>query len=360
MAAPIKVLVVDDSALTRQILTRALSVDPRVEVVGTARNGLEAIERAKELDPDVVTLDIEMPVLNGIEALPFLLRDTPARVVVLSSVDDPGTTYEALAAGAVDFIAKPKAGFASSISDLSETLLKKIKIAYRVAPGHRSELPGGRVGALMERERPDRSAEPRDERPRPPAGTVVAIAASTGGPPALERVFSGLGADLPAAYVIVQHLPAGFTGSLVERLQRVTDIRVVEGADRDVLEVGTAYLAPHGTHMKVERRRGGVPCLHLEEGPSLHGVKPAADPLIESVGRQFGRNSVAVVLSGMGADGAEGLAAVVNEGGVTIVQDEASSVVWGMPGAAVRRGVAQRVVPISEVAAAIRRAVEGG
>lgn len=356
----IKVLVVDDSALIRQILGRALSLDPRIEIVGTARNGVEAIEKAKELRPDVVTLDIEMPVLTGLEALPFLIRDTEARVIMLTSVDDPSTTYECLDSGAVDFIVKPKGGFASSISDLADVLIKQIKIAYRVTPEKRLDRAGALVQGLIQRG----AARPPERSGGKGAAHelthVVAIAASTGGPPALERVFSGLTSDLPCAFLVVQHLPAGFTASLVDRLRRVTDIRVEEGTDNTPLRPGTAYVAPSGTHMTVVRR-ADVGRLRLEEGPTLHGVKPAADPLIDSVARSYGSRAVGVLLTGMGSDGAEGLSAVCGHGGRTIVQDEGSSVVWGMPGAAVKRGAAQQVVPLDRVAEAIRLcALEGG
>lgn len=358
MIPVIKVLVVDDSALIRQILTRALGLDPRIEIVGTARNGVEAVERAKELRPDVITLDIEMPLLTGLEALPFLLKETDARIIMLTSVDDPATTYEALDAGAVDFIVKPKGGFATSISDLADTLLKQIRTAYRVEPSKRVSRGANLIGRLVR--------EPHEVGRRAAGKTsrtidrIVAVAASTGGPPALERVFSGLTADLPAAYVVVQHLPAGFTSSLVQRLRRVTDIEVVEATADATLRPATAYVAPHGVHMTVGKRAGGIPRVKLEEGPSVHGVKPAADPLIESVARAYGSDSVGVLLTGMGSDGADGMVAVRGSGGTTIVQDEATSVVWGMPGAAVRRGAVQHVVPLDDVAGEIRRSVRGG
>lgn len=353
----VKVLVVDDSALIRQILSRALSLDPRIEIVGTAKNGVEAIEKAKELQPDVVTLDIEMPVLTGLEALPFLIRETQARVIMLTSLDDPSTTYEALDAGAVDFIVKPKGGFASSISDLSDVLIKQIKTAYRITPDKRTDRSMKLVEGLVEKSPALRAARPALlERP---ADKLVAVAASTGGPPALERVFSGLSAELPAAYVVVQHLPAGFTSSLADRLRRVTDIQVVEATPNAQLKAGMAYIAPHGKHMSVTRR-GQIARVILEDGPSIHGVKPAADPLIESVARTFGSDAVGVVLTGMGSDGADGLVAVNGSGGTTIVQDEATSVVWGMPGAAYRRGAVQHVLPIGEIAGEIERHVRGG
>ena len=354
MPSTIKVLIVDDSALIRQMLMRALSVDPRIDVVGTAKTGVEAIEKALALTPDVITLDVEMPEMTGIEALPHIIRATCARVVMLSSVDDPDTTYHALSLGAVDFIAKPKGGFATSLSELSELMLKKIRTAYRINPDRR----------ITEHAAPaERASIPTPARPAARTITsiprvlrrVVAIAASTGGPPALEALFSGLSVDLPSAYLVVQHLPAGFTASLAKRLGRVTDIRILEGAQDMTIEAGTAYIAPHGTHMVIEGSRR--PRIALLEGPSIHGVKPAADPLLQSVAVVFGSRSVGVVLTGMGSDGASGLKDIQAAGGETIAQDEATSVVWGMPGAASKLGVVDRVVPLPRIAAEVRRAV---
>lgn len=359
MSPIIKVLVVDDSALIRQMLTRALSVDPRIEVVGSAKTGVEAIEKAGALAPDVITLDIEMPELSGIEALPHLIRGSHARVVMLSGVDDPDTTYQALALGAVDFIAKPRAGFATSLSELSELVIKKIKTAYRVDPDRRMahgvpevgqiESIGG-AGPVMGAHQPG-GAAPAMER-------LVAFASSTGGPPALELVFSGLTRALPCAYVVVQHLPSGFTASLARRLGKVTDIRVLEGRHGMVLEGGSAYIAPHGTHMIVEGTKH--PRIQLIDTPSMHGVRPAADPLFTSVASAFGPRAVGVVLTGMGSDGAQGLKEIHAGGGDTIVQDEGSSVVWGMPGSAARLGAADRIVPLTRVAAEIRRTMREG
>ncbi|MDO8879380.1 MAG: chemotaxis response regulator protein-glutamate methylesterase [Coriobacteriia bacterium] len=349
MRSTVKVLVVDDSALTRQLLTRALGVDPSIEVVGAAKTGIDAIEKCLALRPDVMTLDIEMPELTGIEALPHIIRTTPTRVVMLSAVDDPDTTYQALMLGATDFIVKPASGFASSLADLSDLLIKKIKTAYRVRPESR----------LVARVRDDASATRLSlERSRVSAlERVVAIAASTGGPPALETVFSGLGADLPVSYVVVQHLPAGFTDSLARRLGRVTDIEVVTAADGDRIEPGVAYVAPHGVHMRIAGR--SAPKVVLDDAPSMHGVRPAADPTLQSVAARFADRAVGVVLTGMGTDGVAGLRAITDAGGDTIVQDEQTSVVWGMPGAAVRAGVASRVVPLDRVASEIRRSVRG-
>ncbi len=192
----------------------------------------------------------------------------------------------------------------------------------------------------------------------PPLQRVVAFASSTGGPPALELVFSGLTRALPSAYLVVQHLPAGFTSSLARRLGKVTDIRVIEGENGMVLEGGTAYIAPHGTHMTIEGAKR--PRIMLQDTPSIHGVRPAADPLLFSVASVMGSRSVGVVLTGMGSDGAFGLKAIHDAGGDTIVQDEGSSVVWGMPGSAARLGAADRIVPLPQVAAEIRRTMREG
>ncbi|MDZ4169969.1 MAG: chemotaxis response regulator protein-glutamate methylesterase [Coriobacteriia bacterium] len=350
MSRIIRVLVVDDSALIRQMLTRALAMDPRVEIVGTAKTGVEAIERARELRPDVVTLDIEMPELSGLEALPHIRKHTDARVVVLSSLDDPDTTYRALAKGAIDFIAKPSTGVASSITELSERLLKVIKTAHRVLPEriaaslHDAAEPAGRPGA-------DYSNAPQSR-----IAACVAIAASTGGPPALERVFAGLAASLPASYLVVQHLPAGFATSLARRLSQAGEIEVVEAADGDSLEPARALLAPYGSHMVIEQN-GTNRCVRLIDDEPIHGVRPAGDVTLKSVARTFGNRSVGVVLTGMGADGAEGAKAIKLAGGDIVVQDEQTSVVWGMPRAAINAGAATRVVPVGLIAAEIRRAI---
>ena len=351
MRSTVKVLVVDDSALTRQMLTRALSLDPGIEVIGTAKTGVDAIEKSFTLRPEVVTLDIEMPELTGIEALPHIIKSTPARVVMLSAVDDPDTTYHALSLGATDFIVKPRGGFASSLSELSEAVIKKIKTAYRVRPEHRFAVRDIVGGESSHHGTSARTVSGRE------VEYVVALAASTGGPPALEAVFSGLDSSLPAAYLIVQHLPAGFTESLARRLGRTTDIPVLPAESGMALQAGSAYVAPYGSHMLVEGRKTAR--VMLDDAPSMHGVRPAADPMMESVARHFAERAIGVVLTGMGSDGARGLQAIKDAGGETIAQDEDTSVVWGMPGASARSGAANHVVPLGRVSAEIRRAARG-
>lgn len=350
MPLTIRVLVVDDSALIRQMLTRALSMDPRIDIVGTAKNGVEAIEKARQLAPDVITLDIEMPELTGLEALPHIRKHSDARVVMLSSLDDSDTTYRALSLGAVDFMHKPHAGMASSITELTDHLLKKIKTAYRISPTATSV-------ALAD---VDVTAPPTDASAAPARAdalsVAVGIAASTGGPPALERVFMGLSATLPAAYLIVQHLPQGFSASLAKRLSAVGEIGVVEAVDGELIEPGRGYIAPYGAHMVVERV-GSEARIVLTDSAPMHGVRPAADPLLESVARTFGTHAVCAVLTGMGSDGAQGALAVRQAGGEVVVQDEATSVVWGMPSAVMRLGAQLRAVPVGLIAAELRRAI---
>lgn len=358
MPPVIRVLIVDDSALIRQMLTRALSMDPRIDVVGIARNGVEAIERACELRPDVVTLDIEMPEMTGLEALPYLRKQCDARVLMLSSLDDPDTTYRALSLGVVDFIPKPSAGMATSINELTEVLLKKIRIANRIAPE-----------SIALQEPPPAASRPTPERPCPdeepcaPAEICVALAASTGGPPALEKVFSGLPRAKRVGYVVVQHLPNGFTASMARRLAAAGEVPVAEAVDGQVFRGGRGYIAPYGSHLVVEKNRDGEPVLRLTADAPMHGVRPAADPLLQSVADTFGDKAVGVVLSGMGSDAAHGALAIRRSGGHVVVQDERTSVVWGMPGAALRAGAADRTVSVGLVAAEIRRSLrsfEGG
>lgn len=350
----IRVLIVDDSALIRQMLARALSMDPRIQIVGTAKTGVEAIERARELDPDVITLDIEMPQMTGLEALPYIRKHTDARVVILSSLDDADTTYRAMSLGAVDFIPKP-AGVASTLTELTEQLLKAIKIASRVSPQAAAEaMRGHDEGSCVDGHTPAGAPCAPIQSSRVEA--CVAIAASTGGPPVLERVFKGLIGTLPAAYVIVQHLPAGFSPSLARRLSAAGDVKVVEAVHGEVVRPGCGYLAKHGRHLVVEPCTEGHRLAYVD-GPSQHGVRPAADLLFDSVASCYGDRSVGVVLTGMGADGAAGALKIRLAGGDTVAQDEASSVVWGMPSAALRVGAVTRMVASGLVAAEIRRAV---
>jgi two-component system chemotaxis response regulator CheB len=342
------VLVVDDSALVRQIVTHALAQAARIEVVGTARNGVEAVAAVRQLKPDVVTLDIQMPEMDGLEALKHIVRESPARVIMLSSLDDPDTTYKALEMGAVEFIGKPREGLATAMERLSGELVRAVRTAYAISPEKRM------TPARPEAE-PQPVIEPAPSDPR----QLVCIAASTGGPLALERVFAGLRSDSPAAYLVVQHLPAGFSGSFASRLSRMAGFPVVEAANNMRVRSGVGYVAPYGFHMRVTGSPGHATIIELVDGPTLHGLKPSADPLFESAAECYGDAVTGVVLTGMGSDAALGMLAIHDAGGPTIAQDEDTSVVWGMPGAAVHLGAAQYVVPIDRVPVEIRRTLRG-
>jgi len=347
--APIRVLVVDDSALVRQILTHVLGDASHIEVVGVARNGVEAVSAVKALDPDVITLDIQMPEMDGMEALRLMVRDSDARVVMLTSVDDPEMTYRALESGATDFILKPREGLATSIDRLGIELVRAIRAAYATSPQKRTRTAPPIAAAthheVMAEGDPDR---------------VVCIASSTGGPLALDRVFAGLQTDASAAFLVVQHLPVGFAASLAARLMKVAGFPVEEAKDGMRVLAGHGYVAPYGTHMRIVGSTGAPTHVELEKGPSIHGLIPAADPLFESAAECYGSKAVGVVLTGMGSDAAVGLLAIREAGGQTIAQDEDTSVVWGMPGAAVKIGAAQCVAPIDRVAVEIRRTLRNG
>jgi len=337
-ASAIKVLIVDDSALVRQVLTRVLGEDPNIVIVGSARDGVEALEKAASLRPDVITLDIEMPELDGIEVLRRLDRHSNARVVILSSIDDAATTYLALSLGAVEFVPKPVAGVVTAIDDLSETLRAKIRMAYHVAPGQAAAIARLTARAEQAAASNARAAAPSRTVAGETAHACVALAASTGGPAALAAVFSAIPAGLSAAFVVVQHLPAGFAASLARRLTSVGGVPFAVAEQGMVLEAGHGYVAAHGTHLAVATGRAGTRRFELRHDAAMHGVRPAADVLMESVAAAYGPQGIGVVLTGMGRDGAQGALAMRKAGGLVVVQDEATSVVWGMPRAAATAG----------------------
>jgi len=335
----IRVLVVDDSALMRSMIADLLTVPDEIAVAGTARNGQEAVEKALELGPDVITMDVEMPKMDGIAAVRAIMRERPTPIIMLSALTQQGAmkTLQALAAGAVDFVQKPSGSISLNIEQVRDELLEKIRLACG--------LDRRRLGAAPEaRERQKSPAAPRA-----PARRVVAIAASTGGPGALERVLTGLPGDLRAGVLVVQHMPAGFTRSLAERLDRLAAIDVREACEGDAVLEGRALIAPGDYHMLV-REDGKI---GLNQGPPVHRVRPAADVMMQSVARQFRDRAVGVVLTGMGSDGAFGLRDIKGSGGRTIACDEQTCVIYGMPKAAVELGCVDRVAPLSEIATAV-------
>ncbi|WP_275040599.1 protein-glutamate methylesterase/protein-glutamine glutaminase [Novilysobacter arseniciresistens] len=336
---PVRVLVIDDSALVRKLMAELLSADPRIEVVGTAADPFIAREKIKQLAPDVLTLDVEMPRMDGLTFLRNLMRLRPMPVVMVSSLTERGAqvTLDALALGAVDFVAKPRIDVARGLAGHARLLCEKVRQA---------------AGARVCRLQPEGIAAPVAG----PIGyrttdRLLAIGASTGGTEAIRSVLASMPADAPAT-VIAQHIPAPFSGPFAQRLDRHSRLTVVEARDGEQLLAGHAYVAPGGRHLRV--RRGGARWYcELADDEPVRGHRPSVDVLFESIARHAGGNAAAALLTGMGDDGARGLLALRNAGAATFAQDQASSVIWGMPGAAVALGAAQRMVPLDEVATAL-------
>jgi two-component system chemotaxis response regulator CheB len=341
----IRVLVVDDSVVFRQLVSKELAEDSSIEVVGTAANGRIALQRLTQVNPDIVILDVEMPELDGLETLRELRKTHPRLpVIMFSALTERGAkaTLDALALGATDYFAKPAGpgGLESSLQVIRDQLLPEIKaICKRSAPlpaTHRARAPG--PSAVVD---------------------VVAIAVSTGGPNALAELFAKLPGNFPVPLLIVQHMPPMFTRLLAERLSAKGALPVEEGRSGTMLKPAQAWVAPGDHHMIVIRDGLNVR-LGLNQDPPENSCRPAADVLFRSVACVYGAGALAVVMTGMGQDGLRGCEAIAQAGGRVIVQDEASSVVWGMPGFVARAGLAEQVLPLSAIAPEIVCRVQAG
>jgi two-component system chemotaxis response regulator CheB len=354
---PIRVLVVDDSAFMRRIISEAITAEPDMEVAGQAINGLDALLKVEQTQPDVVTLDVEMPEMDGLAALRHLMARYPRPVIMLSSLTQAGalTTIRALTIGAVDFVAKPSGSISLDFHRVREDLIQKIRTAARA----RIHAPIARATAVAPPPKPAAPSVPAATRRAPvalgaqPFDTLVAIGTSTGGPRALSTVVPGLADDGRTAYLIVQHMPAGFTRSLAERLDTTSSLHVREAEQGDRLVAGTVLVAPGDFHLQLSAH-GSV---QLFQGPRVHGVRPSVDVMLESVAQHYGARVVTAILTGMGVDGADGAVAVRARGGFVIAEDEATCVVWGMPRAVAERGAANRIVRLENVSTAIAEAV---
>lgn len=345
----ITVLVVDDSAFMRKALSSMLEKDPGIKVIATARNGEEGLDAIRKHDPDVVTLDIEMPRMDGLTALKRIMMEMPRPVLMISSLTTEGaeSTLKAMELGAVDFIPKQLSKVSLDIVRIEDDLREKVKqISRRKVRAPRAARSSAVSAAPAA---PAKAAPVMRGRPK---RDVVAIGVSTGGPPAVQKVLSQLPADFPATILIAQHMPAAFTGPFAKRLDGVCKISVKEAVGGERLEPGTAYVAPGGKHLRLEQK-GALMQVVVAEDPVDALYKPSANELIASVGNCVGRKALGVVLTGMGSDGAEGVKVLKQKGGRAIAQSDATCVVYGMPKAVVDAGLADDIVDIDDVANAI-------
>jgi two-component system chemotaxis response regulator CheB len=337
MATRSKVLIVDDSALMRQLLTQILASDPEIEVVGTAADAFVAREKIKVLKPDVLTLDIEMPRMDGLTFLEKLMRGHPMPVIMISSLTSRGAnaTLRALSLGAIDYVSKPKVDISSGAIEHAEEIVAVVKAAAKA--GVRRAVPAGMAHVPLT-EKPYRFSATRK---------VVAIGASTGGTEALKELLAPLPADFPGI-VIVQHMPEAYTRQFAARLDSLCKIRVKEAKDGDPILTGHALLAPGGHHMAVVRR--GTECaVHVYRGERVNRHLPSVDVLFSSCARSMGKNALGVLLTGMGADGARGMLAMKKAAAFNIAQDESTSVVFGMPREAILLNAVDQVLPLDQI-----------
>ena len=339
MSEKIRVLVVDDSALMRKLIPAILARDSSIEVVGTAMDGAFALKKIEELNPDVVTLDLEMPRMDGMETLRLIMRRAPLPVILFSTHSKEGgyATLKALALGAVDFLQKPKDAAAGHLEEIADQLIAKIKVAKRASG---SKLPAAPVE--------ESSAPQKGNRTALPPRRVIAIGISTGGPNALQFVLGQIPADFASTILIVQHMPEGFTEMFAKRLDECCPLEVHEARSGDLLLAGRALICPGNRHMMVRRMPRGDMVV-LSDGPPVNGHRPSADVLFHSVAQEFDLNSVGIIMTGMGDDGAEGLGAIKAAGGMTIAQSEETCVVSGMPRAAILKNYAHRIIPLDGI-----------
>ncbi|HEX5393008.1 MAG TPA: chemotaxis response regulator protein-glutamate methylesterase [Rhodocyclaceae bacterium] len=342
---PIKVLVIDDSPVMRALLTEVIAAAPDMKVVGSAPDPLTAREMIKALNPDVLTLDVEMPKMDGLEFLSRLMRLRPMPVIMVSSLTEKGSevTLQALELGAVDFVSKPSAGSPTALHAYSEELLEKIRAAHAV-PDRLQVQPSAAAGGIQSS---GASTSSQSVSARALTEKVIAIGASTGGTEAIKAVLTALPANMPPI-VMVQHMPETFTPSFAQRLDSLSKLRVIEAQGGEVLQPGHAYLAPGHSHLLL-RRRGNGYVTELSKAEPVNRHRPAVDALFNSVAETVGANAIGVILTGMGRDGAAGMAAMRRAGAWNIGQDKDSCVVYGMPRAAAEAGALDEVAPLADI-----------
>ena len=340
----IKVVVVDDSALVRSLLTEIINQQPDMACIGAANDPLQAREMIRELNPDVITLDVEMPKMDGLEFLSRLMRLRPMPVVMVSTLTEQGaeTTLRALEMGAVDFVAKPRIGVSAGLRELGEEIVEKIRIASRARVSRLAAPPPPPTQNRSEAPAPARTFN------RLSTEKVICIGASTGGTEAIREVLVELPADSPAI-VITQHMPPGFTTSFAARLDSLCRIRVSEARDGERILPGHAYIAPGGKQFHIERSGANYVAV-VDDSPPVNRHKPSVEVLFKSCARVLGPNAIGLMLTGMGGDGAAAMREMRDAGSYNIVQDEASCVVFGMPKMAIQHGAAHEVLPLKQIA----------
>lgn len=354
----INVLVVDDSAFMRRVITDLLNSDPSIKVIGTARNGIDALKKIAEMHPDVVTLDVEMPIMDGLTTLEKIMQETPVPVIMLSSLTRAGAeiTIKALQKGAVDFVAKPSGTISLDLASVKEELVSKVKVAATVE-----------VSKALKRE-PVANCDLSESLTKSFVTTkkvqetnkLVLIGTSTGGPQALHTVLSKLPKKIPAAIVIVQHMPPGFTRSLAERLDQISEINVKEAEDNERVVAGTAYIAPGDYHLVLEcsSTKKTELLLRLNKDAPVNGHRPSVDVMMKSAARIDCCDFIGVIMTGMGHDGREGVRALKEKQAKIIAEDEKTAVVYGMPKAVIEANLADHIVPLPLIAQEIVRLLD--
>jgi two-component system, chemotaxis family, protein-glutamate methylesterase/glutaminase len=350
MGKKIKVLVVEDSSLARKIITDILSSDPEIEVVGTANNGQTAIYKNDSLKPDVITMDIEMPVMDGLESLRHIMEKNPKPVLMLSVLTKHGAeeTFKALEYGAVDFIPKPASNLTITLKEVADLLIEKVKSVYKSEIKIPVKKITPEIKKAEDHTKSDFSKEIISIAGKETSIKVVGIGTSTGGPSALAGIFKCFPENFPCPVLVVQHMPEGFTKAFAERLDSNSGLKVKEAEDGDKIIPGHGYIAPGHSHIKIELKNGEK-ILKLEHSEKVSGHMPSIDVLFNSIADNYGRDAVCVIMTGMGQDGAKGILKVKKNGGRTIAQDEESSVVYGMNRVAVQMGAIDEIVPLAGI-----------
>lgn len=341
---PIRVLIVDDSAFMRRVVREMLSSDPGIEVVGAAKDGQEGVEMTLELDPDVVTMDIEMPRMNGLEAIELIMARAPRPILVLSSITSEGAevTLEALEKGAADYIEKTIARSVLDVLEVKKDLIDKVKAVSR------------RRRLISARTKPAATfVRPPVHKTKPHVTDLVVIGTSTGGPRAIQEVLPGIPKGVDAAFIVAVHMPQAFTKTFAERMDSHCALPVTEAQDGEPIKTGTVLVAPGGIQTLIKRRSAAAANIHLTKEPANSIYRPCIDLTIGSAAEAYGSRAMGVILTGMGQDGKEGIAAIKKRGGWALAQDEASCTVYGMPKAVIDAGLADVISPLNKISSEI-------